>query len=95
MMPRISNYSNGKPNAVCVELGNVTVWFSYRTMVAFEVEGHPRVVHRNDWSSTTGRHLTAIDGGSAKAHLERVDHETFLRLWQEQTSPGTQIALKG
>jgi hypothetical protein len=64
--------------ATCVEFGFVTVWFSYETPIAFQFEGQPRVVSENVWSATTGRHLSAIDGGDKKS---RVDHAQFGKIW--------------
>lgn len=88
-LPRIASYgrySSGNYGAHClvVDVGPVTVWFSYRTPVAFQVSGHEAVVHRNDWSTTTGKHLNWIDGGNKR---RRVDGETFQRLWDEQVLP--------
>jgi hypothetical protein len=77
------NYSSENYGAHClvIDFGPVTVWFSYKTPIAFHVEGHSRVVLKNYWSTTTGKHLNAIDGGNKKG---RVDQETFDRLWAEQ-----------
>ena len=80
--PTISKLSN---ELTCVEVNGVTVWYSYTTPVAFHVNGHTRVVHKNVWSKTTGKHLNMIDGGGNTAH--RVDREEFERLWNEQTAP--------
>lgn len=85
-LPKISsygNYSSGNYGAhcLCVEMPNATVWFSYETPVAFQINGSSRVVRRNDWGPTTGKHLNAIDDGDKKA---RVDGETFERLFVEQ-----------
>lgn len=88
-LPRIGNYGeyssdNYGAHTLVVEIGPLTVWFSYRTPVAFQVDGHARVVHQNDWSTTTGKHLNWIDRGNKR---DRVDGETFERLWQEQVAP--------
>ena len=85
-LPTISSYgiyssSNYGAHCLRVDLPNVTVWFSYKTMVAFRVRGHERVVRENSWGPTTGKHLNAIDGGDKKA---RVSGEEFERLWNEQ-----------
>jgi len=55
---------------LAVDVGPVRVWFSYRTPVAFQVDGHSRVVRQNDWSTTTGKHLNWIDGGDKKSQVE-------------------------
>ena len=43
-----------------------------------------RVVHQNDWSNTTGKHLNWIDGGDKSS---RVSADEFHRLWNEQVDP--------
>jgi hypothetical protein len=88
-LPKIGNYGqyssgNYGAHSLVVEVGPVTVWFSYRTPIAFQVDGHSQVVHRNDWSTTTGKHLNWIDNGNKKG---RVDAETFEKLWTEQVVP--------
>jgi len=45
-----------------VQVGQVTLWFSYKTCVAFKLPGDSPVVHENIWGPTTGRHLAQIDG---------------------------------
>lgn len=76
------NYSgrNYGTHALVVELGGVTVWFSYQTPVAFRVQDGKRVVRQNDWSTTTGKHLNWIDGGDKAS---RVTGEEFERLYRE------------
>jgi hypothetical protein len=88
-LPRIGNYSQYKSSNYgahthYVEVGPVTVWFSYSTPVAFHVDGHERVVRSNGWGPTTGKHLNWIDGGNKAA---RVSGDEFQRLWNEQVAP--------
>jgi hypothetical protein len=52
---------------VCV--GKLALWFSYDTVVAFQLDGHSRQVRQNSWSTTTGKHLNAIDDGDKKNRL--------------------------
>ena len=59
--------------------GNV-FWFSYSTLIAFKAVNGPKVVHKNDWSTTTGKHLNIIDGGDKKA---RVDAKAFQALFNK------------
>ena len=66
-----------KPNFTKINVGTVMVWFSYDTPIAFKVYGQPRVVRENIWSTTTGKHLNAIDGGTKTAKAERVSSEDF------------------
>jgi hypothetical protein len=63
-------------NLTRVYLGNLVLWFSYETVVAFHVPGQRRVVSENIWSNTTGRHLNEIDGSSKST---RVPHDEFER----------------
>ena len=70
---------------------SMTLWFSYTTLIAFRV-GAKKVVHKNIWSKTTGRHLNSIDGGDNE---NRVNAETFARKWQELTSKPEPSGLLG
>lgn len=88
-LPTIMGYgdyasSNYGLNAIRVSVGPITVYYSYRTPVAFRVQGRDLVVRENMWSATTGKHLNWIDGGNKK---ERVDSAEFERLWDEQIGP--------
>jgi len=82
-MNSYGNYSSDNYGAhcLCVEMGPVMVWFSYKTPIAFHVDGRARVVRQNEWGPTTGKHLNAIDGGNRKA---RVSSAEFEKLWSEQ-----------
>jgi hypothetical protein len=79
-----------RPNLVRVNLPEATLWFSYRTLVAFSVNGIS-TVRRNDWGPTTGKHLNYIDSGSPEARADRVNGETFQRLWNERTSAAATV----
>ncbi len=50
------------------------IWFSHKTPIAFRGRDGKRLVRVNDWSTTTGKHLNAIDGGDKKS---RVTGEAF------------------
>lgn len=85
-LPKINSYcryssDNYGAHCFCVEMGKVTVWFSYQTPIAFQVDGRERVVRVNDWKTTTGKHLNAIYGGNKKSRVSGADFE---RLWSEQ-----------
>ena len=58
----------------------VSVWYSYKTPVAFYSPKTGRVVRQNDWAQTTGKHLNWIDDG-AKDH--RIPGEAFERQLSE------------
>jgi hypothetical protein len=87
-MPTIKSYGDysgsGNYGAHClrVDVGPLRVWFSYETPVAFHKDGGEKVVRRNDWSTTTGKHLNLIDGGG-KAQKSRVTGVEFERLYAE------------
>ena len=72
-------------NLTRVTLGDVSVWFSYTTPVAVLVKGE-RIVARNQWSNTTARHLTEIDGGGKAAKANRVDHAVLLTLIEQHVA---------
>lgn len=65
------DHPTGQSNFTEVTVGDVTVWFSYRSPVGFMSPGTGRVVRENDWGPTTGRHLNWITDGP------RVPGETF------------------
>lgn len=84
-LPTITNYGqytsdNYGVNSLRVDVGPLTIWFSYRTPVAFHLDGRARVVRENQWGPTTGKHLNWIDGGNRK---ERVNSEEFERRFNE------------
>lgn len=66
MIPKIGHYSQKTSGGTFVEIGNLTIWFSYKTPVAFQVGGHPRVISVNYWGSTTGGHINDIDPDKSK-----------------------------
>lgn len=74
------NYSSDNYGAHCLRfnIGDYTFWFSYRTVVAFQMPGHSIRVSENLWKSTTGKHLNAIDGGDKKSRLPRKEFEKQL-----------------
>jgi hypothetical protein len=57
------DHPTNRPNFTEVTLGDVTVWFSYRTPIAFVAPGHPVTVRENDWGLTTGKHLNHLNYG--------------------------------
>lgn len=71
-----------KPNFTKVNIGTVMVWFSYDTPIAFRASGE-RVVQENIWSTTTGKHLNAFDGGTKEAKAHRVSSAEFNRALEE------------
>ena len=57
-------------------IGELSIWWSYSTVIGFATPDNGRIVRRNEWGPTTGKHLNAIDGGGA-AKLQRVTGTVF------------------
>jgi hypothetical protein len=84
-----ANYSgtNYGAHALRFDVGGNSFWFSYKTLVAFQAGYGPIVVRQNDWSTTTEKHLNAIDGGSKKARLSAADFEAaFVKAFGRATA---------
>ena len=64
-------------NALRFDYGTFTIWYSYRTPVAFRSNG---VLHvrENSWGPTTGRHLNQIDAGDKPGRLPGAEFEKLL-----------------
>lgn len=85
-----------KNNAKVVSIFGNKFYFSYETMVGFydAHTGETKVVN-NEWGTTTGKHLAAIDGGSKEAKSKRisieelrefVENSKFAQLFKEDLS---------
>ena len=69
------NYSSnnyGANSLVFTDANGNRFWFSYKTLMAFDING-TFVIRQNDWATTTGKHLNWIDDDKSK----RVDGEEF------------------
>ncbi len=64
-----------------LDLGYVAIWYSYRTMVAFQYEGGELCVSRNYWSNTTGKLINRLSPNK-KDHLDSAD---FQAAWENGT----------
>lgn len=78
MLPKISSYgnydnSNYGAHTLQVDLGDMTIFYSYETIVAYSDGKDGLVCSENQWSTTTGKHLNWIQPDK-KA---RVNNETF------------------
>ena len=81
MLPSIRSYgnyssSNYGAHTLEVSVGNLTIYFSYKTPVAFHTPGR-LVVSENVWGNTTGKHLNWIDPDKSK-RLDRNEFEKQL-----------------
>jgi hypothetical protein len=68
---------NGRANAITVNIGDVRLYFSYRTVVAFTTPQTGLVVSENNWSTTTGKHLNWINPNK-KFRLKYDDFQKLL-----------------
>jgi len=71
-------YPQRATKQIDVIIGNLTLFFSYETVVAFDSPFSGFVISKNVWSTTTGRHLNEIN--SLKHN--RVSHDVFLESLQ-------------
>lgn len=82
MLPEVESYYKGSQNAIRVDMGDITLWFSYTTIIAVRI-GPDTWVSKNEWSNTTGKHLAAIDGG-VKANPDRIPHSELMDIVKER-----------
>lgn len=61
------NYSSDNYSGHCqwLRIGDLELYFSYNTVIAFIFKGE-LVIRKNDWSTTTGKHLNWIDDDKKK-----------------------------
>ena len=70
--------SNYGAHSIQTRIGNVTLWFSYNTVVAFS-DGYGRKVCENVWGAITGKHLDWIDGGNKKSRISSEEFDKQLK----------------
>lgn len=75
-MIRVSHPTD-RLNFTAVDVGNLEVWFSYSTPIAYRVPGSGLVTRENDWSHTTGKHLAYLDGGITFGKAQRISGAQF------------------
>lgn len=75
MSVRITRTMND--NLTRLDLGRLTLWFSYETVVAYQARGELRV-SENVWSNTTARHLAQLDGGGKAGAKTRIPRQQFV-----------------
>ena len=81
-LPRFRNYGdyssdNYGVNSLEFTIGNLSVYFSYKTPVAFSTPGR-FVIRENDWGSTTGKHLNWLESDKSK-RISGVEFEEELK----------------
>ena len=63
----------GTPNKNKVRIGNLVLYFSYETIVAYEYPSQGTQVCENVWSKTTGKLLNELEPDKSK----RISHPIF------------------
>lgn len=59
-------------NFTQVKIGDLTVYYSYSVPIAFQAPNSAVVARANEWSVTTGGHLSKADGGTKEAKKRRL-----------------------
>lgn len=93
MMDVSVDHPNDRPNFCRLNFGSVTLWFSYRTCIAYQLPGQVQpTVRENDWGPTTGKHIKLIEG--SKQRVPSHEFEAQLRDITERMSydPGPTLA---
>jgi hypothetical protein len=70
-IPTIRSYgdyssSNYGAHSLQVDIGRLTLYFSYKTVVAFHDCGEGLVCSVNNWTVTTGKHLNWIESDKTR-----------------------------
>ena len=84
-LPEISSYGDYSNNygvhtlQVTLPWLDLTLYYSYKTLVAFKHNGRQHV-RENVWGRTTGKHLNWIDN---KRKQDRISEDEFNKRWQE------------
>lgn len=82
MLPTIKNYGqyssdNYGKHSLLVDLGELELWYSYETIVAFRDDTGLKV-SENVWGVTTGKHLNWIEPNKKK-RVKNTEFETLLK----------------
>lgn len=77
-MTKIELQQNGG-NQATITLNGLRLYFSYNTCIGFELPGYTKVIRKNEWSVTTGKHLNQLDGGVKKDRVDGKYFEILLR----------------
>ena len=77
-LPEIRNYGdyssdNYGAHTLRVDLGEIELWYSYQTIVAYRDAQDGLTISENIWGTTTGKHLNWINSD----HSRRLDHSEF------------------
>ena len=76
-------YLRTTKNLYCDVINGYMVYYSYNTAVGIRLDSK-LVLSENVWSTTTGRHLTWIDGGSKEAKKSRIKYSDLLKIFEDK-----------
>lgn len=93
-LPEFQNYgeynsSNYGAHTIQLIMPGLTLWYSYDTIVAYRDAQDGRIVSKNRWSTTTGKHLNWIDGGNKGARKDGAIFDAMLRAAIERAFTST------
>ena len=80
----IKNYLRSTKNLYSCFINGYQVYYSYNTAVGIRYPNNDLYVANNVWSTTTGRHLTWIDGGSKEAKESRIKYSDLLKIFEDK-----------
>lgn len=87
LMPEVFKYGpydgNYGSHAMSFCFLGCTFWFSYSTLIAFQIKGNTQVMRKNEWGPTTGKHM-AHAAQSSRTLQNRVSFEEFIVLLNNQ-----------
>ena len=70
----MSNLGRGN-NGKHIEIGNIEIFVSYSTVIAYRTPNEGLVARENDWSTTTGQHMNAVPGNTKEDRISGPDFE--------------------
>lgn len=92
MMHVSVEHPTDRPNFCRVQVGKITIYFSYdRTPIAFHHPSTGTVVRENDWGPTTGKHLNYVDNGRQD---DRVSGDVFRRKLSTMLNAGEYVVVE-
>ena len=86
-LPKIGSYgdySSGNYGVNCqyMDLGDLTLYYSYKTIIGYYTLGGGTVLTKNVWGNTTGKHLNWLDRDKSK----RIPYDDFKKRLKDVVS---------
>jgi len=73
------NSTSSKATNTLIESGNISIYYSYETIIAVKVDDE-LTISKNIWGSVTGKHLNTIDRDKSKRVENKVLQELVDKL---------------